>query len=539
MQNRSRRLLVYLLCTLCLCRCANIGNPEGGPRDTTPPIIQIDESTPNLQRNFNPVTLDEPIIIKFNEWVKLEDAFKQVVISPPLVYAPKIELKGKGVSVKLDPREVLKENTTYTINFGKAIKDITENLPARNLRFVFSTGPIIDTAFIAGKLIDAITGETKEDQVIMLYTSDADSVIYKQRPIYFSRSDERGNFIIQNIKDTTYKIFALEDANSNYFYDQDKERIAFLDRRVAPGEDTTTLVLRYYTSFVRPRIINFNTETAGLIKLQTNYPVEELVLKTERPGIELFSMKVMDTVMIYYHPDSIRDWALEVNFLDRPIDTILVNRIRRTSSDSFRLVQPRNQVNEIAPDGQLELSFNQPVGQIDTTLISFIDDTTLKPVSFRMIKSALNHQVYFECDCIEQQTYSLTILPGAILNYKSNGMDTLKMKLKGINSAIAGTLMVEVNDLDSTQQYIFQLKVDDRIIATDSINNHAQFTKTYRYLNPATYSIQIIEDKNRNHRWDPGNYPNKTLPEKIVIEKNISVRANWELRTQISWINKL
>jgi len=263
MPNLSRKFIVFLLTSSAIYQCANIGNPEGGSRDTTPPVIDSVESTPNLQRNFNPVTAEQDIIIKFNEWVKIEDAFKQVVTSPPLTYTPKIELKGKGVVLKFDPREVLKANTTYTVNFGKAIKDITENNAVRNLRFVFSTGDIIDTAYIAGKLQDAVTGEFKEDQLIMLYESEADSLVYKQRPVYFSRSDANGNFIIENIKDTTYKIFALEDANSNYLYDQDKEKIAFLDRRVRPGEDSTSLLLRYYSSFVKPRLMGFDTRQPG------------------------------------------------------------------------------------------------------------------------------------------------------------------------------------------------------------------------------------------------------------------------------------
>jgi len=536
MPNNSWKFIILILTTSSLYQCANIGNPEGGARDTTPPLIDSLESTPNLQRNFNPVTSEQDIVLKFNEWVKLDDAFKQVVISPPLVYTPKIELKGKGIIVKFDPREVLKPNTTYTINFGKAIKDITENNPAKNLRFVFSTGAIIDTAFIAGKLIDAYTGESKEDQVIMLYESDEDSLVYKQRPVYFSRSDKDGNFIIQNIKDTSYKIFALEDANSNYLYDQDKEKIAFFDRRVIPGEDSTSLILRYYTSFVRPRILSYNTETAGLVKLQANFTYEDLVLRPLNPAIKLYTMILKDSLMIYYTPDSLKDWPLEISFLTRPLDTISVSKIRRASSDSFKLVPLRNAIHEIAPGYPLELTFNHPLGKIDTALIQFTDDTTRASVAFKVNKMAQNHQLSFECNCTEQQTYSLTFLPGSILDYNDKRMDTIKLKVKGLNPLTAGTLLIEVHNLDSTNRYLFILRQDDRDVQTSSVEGQVNFLKTYSYLLPAQYSLQIIEDKNRNGRWDPGNYSNKVLPEKILLEKNISVRANWELREQFTWI---
>ncbi|MDZ4709633.1 MAG: Ig-like domain-containing protein [Saprospiraceae bacterium] len=536
MPNLSRKFIVFLLTSSAIYQCANIGNPEGGSRDTTPPVIDSVESTPNLQRNFNPVTAEQDIIIKFNEWVKIEDAFKQVVTSPPLTYTPKIELKGKGVVLKFDPREVLKANTTYTVNFGKAIKDITENNAVRNLRFVFSTGDIIDTAYIAGKLQDAVTGEFKEDQLIMLYESEADSLVYKQRPVYFSRSDANGNFIIENIKDTTYKIFALEDANSNYLYDQDKEKIAFLDRRVRPGEDSTSLLLRYYSSFVKPRLMGFDTETAGLVKLQTNFPHQDLVLKAANPQIKLFTMSLKDTVMVFYTPDSLRDWSLEINYLSKPADTILVSKIRRPSVDSFKLLQARSPSIEIAPGFPVELTFNHPVGQIDTSKILFIDDTTRQPATYKMDTSNTLHIVTFECRCTEQQTYSLTLLPGAILDFKGMGTDTLKLKIKGLNSLTAGTLMLEIDNLDSMNRYIITLKQDDRDIVSSTIEGIPGFQKTYNFLNPSAYTLEIVEDKNRNGRWNGGDYTTKNLPEKILLKKNISVRANWELREQITWI---
>ena len=162
------------------------------------------------------------------------------------------------------------------VNFGQAIKDITENNAVKNLRFVFSTGDIIDTGYVAGKVRDAYTGETKEELLVMLYESDADSVVYKQRPTYFSRTDKEGNFSKENIKDTSYQIFVLEDANSNYIYDQDKEHIGFAGRRVVTGEDSTTLQIRYFASFIKPKLTGTSTEIAGVVKIQSNIPLTEL-----------------------------------------------------------------------------------------------------------------------------------------------------------------------------------------------------------------------------------------------------------------------
>ncbi len=519
-------------------QCANIGNPEGGPRDLSPPEIDSTESTPNLQRNFDPASSKTDIVLRFNEWVKLEDAFKQVVVSPPLQYTPRIELKGKGIFVRFDPREQLKANTTYTINFGNAIKDITENNPVRDLRYVFSTGDIIDTAYIGGKLADAFSGETKENMIVMLYENQHDTVVFKERPTYFSRTDKNGHFLIRNIKDTVYKIFALEDANSNYLYDQDKEIIAFLDREVRSGEDSTTLLLQYYSSYVRPRITEQDAETGGLVKIMANFPYEEMELKTTEPSISMFPMKYKDTLMVYYLPDTSRGWSLEINLKGEPVDTVNVNRVRRMLSDTFKCNTTLQDFKSVAPGVGFTLSFNHPLGQSDTNRIVLVNDTTQASEPYQLKSGTLPNELELFCNCTERQTYSLTILPGAIPDYKGRQTDTLRFKLRGLEAGQTGLLTIECLDLDSSQTYVIDLIQDDKAIRSSSHSGQSTYTLTYSFLTPGNFSLRITEDRNQNLRWDPGDYRQNILPEKVLTRKNISVRANWEVREQISWINQ-
>lgn len=527
-----------LVITALWAQCANIGNPEGGPRDLSPPEIDSSESTPNLQLNFDPAASKTDIVLRFNEWVKLEDAFKQVVVSPPLQYTPRIELKGKGIFVRFDPREQLKANTTYTINFGNAIKDITENNPVRDLRYVFSTGDIIDTAYIGGKLADAYTGETKENMIVMLYENQHDTVVYKERPIYFSRTDKNGHFLIRNIKDTVYKIFALEDANSNYLYDQDKEIIAFFDREVRSGEDSTTLLLKYYSSYVRPRITDQDAENGGVIKIKANFPYEDMELKATSPSIRLFPMEYKDTLLVYYLPDTSRDWSLEINLKGEPVDTVNVNRVRRMLTDTFKCITSRADFKSVAPGVGLTLSFNHPLGQPDTNRISLVNDTTRASEPYQLKSGTLSYELELFCNCIEGQTYSLTVLPGAITDYKGSQTDTLRFKLRGLGAGQTGLLTIEFTDLDSSQTYVIDLIQDDKAIRTSSHSGQSAYTLTYSFLTPGNFSLRITEDRNKNRRWDPGDYRQKILPEKVLTRKNISVRANWEIREQISWINQ-
>lgn len=204
--------------------CAEPQAPQGGPSDKQPPRISTKQySTPNPSTNFR----DNQIILTFDEWVKLQSAFTQVVISPPLNENPSIKIRNKSVVVEW--KEKLKDSTTYTINFGDAVRDITENNIAPNLKMVFSTGSWLDSLACTGQIIDAATRKAKAGVLVMLYKNLQDSVPRTERPYYFAKTNEQGNFKIEHIGSGSYKIFALDDKNSNYKYDLPNEEIAFLD----------------------------------------------------------------------------------------------------------------------------------------------------------------------------------------------------------------------------------------------------------------------------------------------------------------------
>ena len=169
MANKRFSFLIYGIC-LCILHgilfsCATPIAPDGGPKDETPPQVDSIGTTPNFQTNFQ----KQRIEITFDEWIKLDDVFNEVVVSPPLNKRPQITTKGKTVRVDFDEEEVLREAATYTINFGEAVQDLTESNPAEDLRFVFSTGDFIDSLEISGTIKDVLTNEPVEGALFMLY----------------------------------------------------------------------------------------------------------------------------------------------------------------------------------------------------------------------------------------------------------------------------------------------------------------------------------------------------------------------------------
>ncbi len=219
--------IVYLFIVLLLAACASIGTPDGGPYDEEPPVFLSGTPSP---RAIN--VTDKKIILDFDENIKLENAFENVIISPPQIEMPQIKASGKHVSVELV--DSLKPNTTYSINFNDAIVDNNEGNPLENFSYVFSTGETVDTLGVSGTVLNASDLEPIKGILVGMYDWDDDSAFFKKPFKHISRTDASGRFSINGIAPGKYRIYALADANQNYMYDQKSERIAFYDAMIEP-----------------------------------------------------------------------------------------------------------------------------------------------------------------------------------------------------------------------------------------------------------------------------------------------------------------
>lgn len=229
---RKPKYLFYCLSVLLTAflaqRCANAVAPTGGPKDNTPPRV-VEAVPENHSINF----LGKKIEITFDEYITLENANQNVMISPPLSEKPDIKLKNKTVVIKF--KEDLTANTTYTINFGAAIKDLHEGNQFKDYVYSFSTGDHIDTLGIAGKVLNASDKKPVDGVYVSLYAADrenVDSLPMTTIPDYITKTDKEGKFSLNGLADKKYLVFALKDANANLYFDLPNEDVAFLDTLV-------------------------------------------------------------------------------------------------------------------------------------------------------------------------------------------------------------------------------------------------------------------------------------------------------------------
>lgn len=214
--------------------CAQQNQPlSGGPKDTIAPKV-----IKSLPSNQDTGFFEEKIIIKFDEYVKLDGINEQFFSSPPFAENPKFKISGKKLIINF--KEKLKDSVTYTLDFGNSIIDINEGNKLKNFDFVFSTYSELDSFKISGNIIDAYTFNPINEVVVFLYSKDIDSLPLIEMPLYATKVDSSGFFEFRNIKKQAYKIFTLLDVNGNFIFDKDENQIAFLDTLITPFIEIST-----------------------------------------------------------------------------------------------------------------------------------------------------------------------------------------------------------------------------------------------------------------------------------------------------------
>ena len=215
-------MLFYCGTTILFSSCGQIGMPTGGVRDSIAPVL-ISASPEQNTTNFtaNKVTLT------FDEYVEVQEIQKNVLISPYQKKNPSINYNLKTITIKF--KDTLLPNTTYSIDFGNAIKDVNEGNVYKNFTYLFSTGPVIDSFTLKGKVEMAETGKVDSNMIVLLYRNAADSSIRKNKPDYVARLQADGSFTFKNLPGDKFKIYALKDEDGTKNYSRPNEAFAFID----------------------------------------------------------------------------------------------------------------------------------------------------------------------------------------------------------------------------------------------------------------------------------------------------------------------
>ncbi|MEG2370205.1 MAG: Ig-like domain-containing protein [Alistipes sp.] len=224
-----RTTVLLLFVVTCMSRCARMLTPTGGPVDSLPPVV-----VSALPSNMSTHMKERKIYIEFDEYIQLKDQQKEFFTSPQMKKKPQLSLRGKGLLIQI--KDTLRDNTTYALNFGSAVRDNNEGNPLNSLRYVFSTGDAIDSIICSGYTADSYKADSVSKSFLYFFPADSvqevvkyDSTLFKYKPAVIARAENNGVFIAQNLKPIPYRIYAIQDRNDNQMYDPAVDQVGFIE----------------------------------------------------------------------------------------------------------------------------------------------------------------------------------------------------------------------------------------------------------------------------------------------------------------------
>lgn len=510
--------------------CAKITSaPQGGPPDETPPVLITEESDQNFQTNF----AQSNIKLTFDEWSTLSNPVQEVVISPPLAKPLQFKSRGKEIEVSFAEDEILKDDVTYQINFGKAIRDYAVGNVFENFVFVFSTGDIIDSLRVSGTVFNEITGKPEPGVIIGLYDNMSDSTIYLNKPFYFSRSGQDGKFVLNNLRGDSFQLFALKDANVSYTYDREDEMVGFY-RQIIHTADTTNQNLEIFVFDEEDpvRFISRDHPFRGLIKLAfSGEPSDTDIAFLDPDSLEYQANVKGDSLLIWYKgivPDS------SILVLGESLDTVVIKKAKKTfDNQDLGLSNKRPGQVELYDGDSLKLEFERPILSFAPDSITLQDTSGLATniaglVDFRTLV------LYWPTGTSRE--YQLTILPKGIQDWYGNfNRDTISLQIRQLDAADLGK--IELNfDIPDSASYVLQLmqgesKLRENKIISDSL-------MVYDRMKPGNYSLRVIEDSDGDGKWSAGRLLQKMSSERIKEIPLEELKKGWDLSIDID-LNKI
>lgn len=566
------QLLVFVVAGL-LASCAKQGFPSGGPKDTDPPVVKgVSPASQTTNYTANKFRID------FDEYVTIKDADNNVLISPPMATKPEYSTKGHSVIVKI--KDTLQSNTTYLFQFKGAIVDFNEGNPLPSFEYVFSTGEALDSMTISGRVIDALTHQPPSTNISVLAYEMAtiadtvgDSLIAKQQPTYQTRISSSGEFQLNYLRPGSYKIIAIEDVDRNLKYTA-TEAIAWLDTTVtswgmpkSPKQDTIktepmdTASLPYVPDSLKEateaphqpielllsqkataaqRVLNSTFTSRGCLQVITQSPMENPVVTADSVIWKL--SKNRDTILLWTLRQTRDSVYMVLSDSATALNDTLTIKYRETKK-SKRLFGKSNQESQEVNKLQsligathpyydtMSVSFSVPIDRdvLDSLTLMNLGDSTLGYAQ-AILDSVRTLARIIPYETLKQgEKYKLQIPANICRDLFGRPNDSLVVTTTITKAEDYGMISIDLVNLPSSKGgFLLQLLTDKG----DIVRQLPVTAGTLQFINlqPATYRLRLIDDRNGDREWTPGDYYRHEQPEAVYYyTKSLQLRANWEM----------
>lgn len=526
------RSILFTLITVLLYSCAQKGVLSGGPKDVTSPKVL--SSTPEFaSKNYR----GNSISLTFDEYIQIKNFSKNLIVSPPLKHGLEYNVRGKKLS--LSWVDTLQEKTTYTIYLGEAVVDLNEGNPLKENLLVFSTGENIDSLGLKGSITISEDLQPVKEMLVFLYKENEDSIVSKELPNYFAKSNKSGRFEFKYLAAGSYKLFALLDQNNNYLYDKDNESIAFLNEPIIISPDTIQSV--QLRSFIKEenstKLLSKKMLAKELIQLSFNHKIDSLsssFLEVDSKKEWYISKwnKGRDTLNLWLNtlpnPDSLK---LKITANDLS-DTLLFYPQRSKGLNEGSLPLKVKSSSSLGPKDSLYLRFNRPIIGIDTSKLKVIVDSIQIPFQ---VKEVDNQKYLIDFNRKDHLKGVIEIHPSMYSDFIGTvNEDSIRLPFSMNPASSYGNLFLKVNT-NSKQSFVLEFYNSSKQLVTSRSVRDSNYSFDMHYLKPGKYTVKLIEDRNENGKWDSGDYYQKSQPEVIHhFKEEINIRANWDLELEFN-----
>lgn len=514
---------ICLLFIVVLSGCAKRGSISGGSKDTLAPVLR--SSLPkNLSTNFN----SREIKLVFDEYVKLKNINKQLIISPPMKNQPDILPYNASKTITIKLKDTLQPNTTYSFNFGQSIEDNNEGNVYPQFKYVFSTGPYIDSLKINVKVKDALEKKSDNFVSVMLYEINEkfnDSTIYKETPRYITNTlDSLKVVTLENIKAGKYLLVALKD-NGNNKFNPKSDKIGFQKEYITIPSDTIYEVELFKEKV--PFAAIKPTQAAGNRMLMGYEGNPKNVKVTIKNGTEIIPNIVTqfpkkDSVNVWFKP--VKADSLSVSVEKESFIKDFIVKLKKQKADTLSLTPEFTSILPLRE--RFVLNSTIPLVKFDKAKIS-VKNKSNADVDFSPEYDEFEQKFFLNFKKEESEKYEIKLLPGALTDFYEKQNDSLSFSISTKQASDYGNIRVT---LENVKRFPVILELTDK----DGKVKYREYSEGNTTINfdaiePATYTLRAIYDDNKNKVWDTGNFMERKQGEEVIyLPAEIPVRTNWD-----------
>ena len=523
LKNNFKYILVLLVLTMI--GCAKRGSITGGLKDTLAPVLKV-----SFPKNFTTDFKGNEIKLTFDEYIKLKDLNKQLIISPPMKYEPLITPTSVSKFITIKILDTLQPNTTYSFNFGQSIADNNEGNPYNQFKYVFSTGAFIDSLTLGGTVKDAYNKEVEPFVSVMLYEVNdtfKDSVVYNEVPRYVTNTlDSLKTFKLENLRAGKYLLVAMKDYNSNNKFNPAKDKIGFNKQFINIPNDTV-FELKIFKEV--PALKAFKPIQASRNRLILPYQGKindvKITLKNGESVLPTIITKFpkKDSLQLWYKPLKVDSLGLAV-----AKDKYKVNfnfKIKDQKKDSIKISAVQAGTLDFRERFTLETA--TPLTKFDNSKIKLTNKDSVS-VDFTTEYDDFNQRLFFDFKREPSEKYTFKMMPGALTDYLEQSNDTLTYAFNTKNLADYGNLSVNLRNVKRFPVIVELSNERGDVLATEYSDGNT--VVEFNLVMPALFWLRAIYDDNKNREWDSGNYLEKIQAEEVIyFSTAVDVRANWDV----------